>query len=108
MQVRLSDGRDAQFISELSDKMVKIKLPDGREVPYPKDKLKFPEQESQEEELKIGKVPAIDRLEELNNDYDRLVKAEAITINDGLVELAKLRDELKAEALQEFKQKWGL
>ncbi len=103
MFIKLPDGTKAQSMGVTAGKTTKILLEDGSVKWYPTAKLT--PWEEQEEELQIRVIPAIERLEELRQDVTRL-NAQGVGVDpdsfDALVE------ELSNEALQQFKDKWGL
>ena len=103
MEITLKDGRKATLISENSSFAI-IRLADGREMPYPKEKVIYPS--PPEPELKKAVTPAIERLEELANDVERMSKARVtIPMTDSF---KKLFNELANEAIKDFNNKWGL
>lgn len=108
MEITLPDGRKATVIGQVTDKMSKIRFEDGREVMWPTDKIPQPVKEG-EDTLKLVVVPAIDRLEELKKDFERMlavrVWSSEIKDDDFIYPLA---EKLFNESQMEFDKKWGL
>lgn len=108
MEVTLKpDNRKATIISGINDDLVKVRLEDGREFPWPISKINMPPKEG-EEALRMVVVPAIDRLDELLKDYQRVRGLCDLPEPNDFPSYNKLKDELREEAVKEFKQKWGL
>lgn len=108
MEVTLKpDNRKATVIEDISESMVKVLLDDGRTVPWPKSRINMPPKEG-EETLKVIIIPAIDRLEELTNDRQRLIDCNIPIAPDKISNYTNLEHGLKTEAEQEFYKKWGL
>lgn len=109
MEVTLKpDNRKATIVGGISDDLVKVKLEDGREIPWPVSKINMPPKEG-EDTLKMVVIPAIDRLKELRTDLTNLENL-GITLSgdNGLDKFIELCNQLGDQALNEFKQKWGL
>lgn len=105
MEVTLKpDNRKATIIGGISDDLVKVRLEDGREFPWPISKINMPAKEG-EEALKMVVVPAIDRLAELESDRKKLGFGL-----DGQTDkkYKELLHELRRQAAKEFIHKWGL
>lgn len=108
MEVTLKpDNRKATIIGGINDDLVKIRLGDGREFPWPVSKINMPPKEG-EETLKMVVIPAIDRLNELLKDYQNVRVLCDIPEPNDFPGYNKLKDLLKEEAVKEFKQKWNL
>lgn len=105
MEVTLKDGRKATLLSENSSFAI-IRLADGREMPYPKEKVIYPS--PPEPELKKVVIPAIERLEELRHDMMALKLVGAPIDSDTQQRYDKLFGELSIEACKELIDKWGL
>lgn len=108
MQITLPGGRKATVIGQVTDKMIKIRLEDGRETLWTTDKL--PKQTEGEDTLKLVVIPAIDRLEEMAKDRKRLTEMKAWITQTRTKDkvFIDMFNGLYTEALKEFKQKWGL
>jgi len=114
MDITLQDGRKATLLGQVTDKMSKIRLEDGRETLWPTAKI--PQQAKEgEDTLKLVVVPAIDRLRELEGDCEFLFKSVPTGSDDDIKSLQDLKNaaielikQLREEAIKEFKHKWGL
>lgn len=108
MEVTLKpDNRKATIVGGISDDLVKVKLEDGREIPWPVSKINMPPKEG-EETLKMVVIPAIDRLEELRKDRKRLLDNNIPINMDQIDNYVKLENILMQESENEFYNKWGL
>lgn len=116
MEVTLKpDNRKATIIAGISDDLVKVRLEDGREFPWPISKINMPPKEG-EDTLKMVVIPAINRLEELQNEYQIIFNGVPVELfpedlkayNNTKQAAQELIGELKEQSLTEFKQKWGL
>lgn len=105
----LPDKRKGTIIGSLDSKTVKVRLEDGREVPWPVDRIQQSPKEG-EETLKVVKIPAIDRLEELIKDRDRIRAAKiwVVKTKPEDKEFIDLFNQLRNECQEEFNKKWGL
>jgi hypothetical protein len=106
MQITLPDGRKATVIDQIDDKMVKLKLEDGREVMWPVKKLLEPKKEG-EDTIKMVVVPAIDRLKEFKAEKDILINMSDFVDRLTGKEL-ELAVDLFNQSCDDFSKKWGL
>lgn len=107
MEVKLSTGQRAAVIGDGPNDTAKIRLEDGRETYWPKKKIEEPE--SDEPELKMVKVPAIDRLKEFDAEANLIFTNCPVDIStEQQNKVLELRNELLKEAHQDFYKKWGL
>lgn len=109
MEVTLKpDNRKATIIEDMSESHVKVRLEDGRVVPWPKSRINQPPKEG-EETLKLVIIPAIDRVEELKRDAERLSSVVEWFMNvPNEATYGNLASELLMQAKKEFNEKWGL
>lgn len=113
MEITLPDGRKATVIGQVTDKLTKIRLEDGRESMWPTDKIQPPKEG--EDTLKVVIIPAIDRLIEFHKDFCAISKAKEFLdsavrkvnddMNESEVELFKT---LLEESIEDYRKKWGL
>lgn len=105
--VILPDGRKAELI-QWGELHCRLKLEDGREILWPREKL--PKEQTAEPEFNMVIIPAIDRLEEMVRDRKRLMNIK-LWIHESKTtdkEFVDLFNELFLEARNEFNKKWGL
>jgi hypothetical protein len=111
MNITLPDGRKATVVNQINDKMVTIRFEDGRETMWPVDKL--PKEKEGEDTLKMVKVSALEKYAEFKRDLKAVrmsknTQPDDLFNDDATLKFINLDDKLHNDALDEFKQKWGL
>lgn len=105
MQITLPDGRKATVIGQATNDMVTIQFEDGRQSMWPISKLPKPEGE---DTLKLVKVSALERYFEFRKDSEVIRHDPTDYPEINLLKYYELLGKIHSEALQEYKEKWGL
>lgn len=105
MKVQLSDGRIAEAYDVFAGKMRQVSI-DGELRYWPREQM---EEVKTNDQLSLTVIPAIERLEDLWR-YEKMDVINGMYDADGAdsQEYRKLLDELRAEAREELRTKYGV
>lgn len=105
MEINIPSLGKVTVLGDGPNDMVRIKLADGRESFWPKAKLPQPDGT---ETIKVTKIPAYKRLQQLKGSRIILNDLGVQFTDDEHKKYTELANQLREESKQEFKKEWGL